>query len=296
MVPPPAGLLPVVKVLLTGMAIHPLKGHAEDYRVYRARIQKALDSLGDGPTLEEAYAQSEEAIHALRDHGLRTTKRLHLQDAELRAIVKMLMETLEELCIATPERTRQLLEVANQLGSAAEAEELRVVKASLADCLAVIRKEAERELSHTGGQHSADGITDLPGRPAAEAALVEACSAATPVCAVIMLVDRLSLYNRRYGHEAGDKVLRYFADSVRRSFDSPDAIYRWTGPAILLLREGTLDKVQAEARRILEPRLQFDFEVSSRTILLAIDACWSVLPMMVDPRLLINKIDAFVTF
>jgi len=62
-----------------------------------------------------------------------------------------------------------------------------------------------------------------------------------------------------------------------------------------LLREGTFDKVQAEVRRIMEPRLQYDFETSSRTILLAIDACWSVLPMMVDPRLLINKIDAFVT-
>ena len=50
-------------------------------------------------------------------------------------------------------------------------------------------------------------------------------------------------------------------------------IYRWTGPAILLLREGTVEKVQADVRRIMEP-----------------------LPMMVDPRLLINKIDAFVAF
>jgi GGDEF domain-containing protein len=295
MVPPPAGLLPVVKALLTGMAIHPLKGHAEDYRIYRARIQKSLDTLGDSPTLEEAYLQAEEAVHALRDHGLRTAKRLHLQDAELRAIVKLLMGTLEDLRIATPERTRQLMEVATQLDSAVEAEELRVAKASLADCLGAIRREAERELSHTGSEHPKDGITDLAGRPAAEAALVQACSAETPTCAVIMLVDRLPLYNRRYGREAGDKVLRYFVDFARRAFGAPDSIYRWTGPAILLLREGTLDKVQAEVRRILEPRLQYDFEVSSRTILLAIDACWSVLPMMVDARLLINKIDAFVT-
>jgi GGDEF domain-containing protein len=295
MVAAPAGLLPVVKALLTGMAIHPLKGHAEDYKVYRARIQKVMDSLGDSVTLEEAYPQAEEAVHALRDHGLRTAKRLYKQDTELRAIVKLLMETLEDLRIASPERTKQLMEVANQLGGAAEAEELRVVKASLADCLATIRKEAERELSLTGPPGT-DGITDLPGRPAAEAALVEACSGETPLCAVIMMVDRIALYNRRYGREAGDKVLRYFVDFVRRAFGAQDLLYRWTGPAILLLREGTLDKVQAEGRRILEPRLQYDFEVSSRTILLTVDACWSVLPMMVDPRLLINKIDAFLTY
>jgi len=295
-IPTPAGLVPVVKALLTGMAIHPLKGHADDYRVYRARIQKAIDALPEHPTLEEAYPQAEEAVHALRDHGLRTAKRLHMQEAELRGIVKLLMETLEELRIASPGRTQELMEVGNRLGLATETEELRVVKANLADCLAVIRKEAERDLSHTNADDPTDTITDLAGRPAAEAALVEACAAETPRCAVIMLVDRLSLYNRRYGRDAGDKVLRYFVDFVRRSFGAEGSLYRWTGPAVLLLREGTLEKVQGEVRRIMEPRLQYDFETSSRTILLAIDACWSALPMMVDPRLLINKIDAFVTF
>jgi GGDEF domain-containing protein len=290
------GLLPVVKSLLTGMAIHPVKGHADDYRIYRARIQKALDALGENPTLEEAYPHAEDAVHALRDHGLRTTKRLHLQENELRAIVKLLIETLEELRIATPDRTRELLEIANQLGAAVEAEETKVIKCSLADCLAVIRKEAERDLSNTGGDSQTDIATDLAVRPAAEAALVQACAAETPMCAVVMLVDRLPLYSRRYGHDAGDKVLRFFVDFVRKSFAAQGSLYRWTGPSVLLLREGTVDKVQADVRRIMEPRLQYDFETSSRTILLAIDACWSVLPMMVDPRLLINKIDAFVTF
>jgi len=291
---PPVGLMPVVKALLTGMAIHPLKGNAEDYRVYRARIQKVIDSLGDTTTLEEAYPQAEEAAHALRDHGLRTAKRLHTQDSELRGIVKLLMQTLEELRIATPERMQQLTEIGDQLSTSAEAEEIRLIKAELADCLEAVRKEAERDLSHSVGEVARDHTTDLESRPVAEAALVEACAGETAMCAVIMLVDRLPLYNRRYGHDAGDKVLRFFVDFVRKSFGE-GALYRWTGPSILLLREGTFDKVQAEVRRIMEPRLQYDFETSSRTILLAIDACWSVLPMMVDPRLLINKIDAFVT-
>ena len=290
----PPSLAPALKALMTGMAIHPLKGNAEDYRIYRARIQKALDSLGETPTLEEVFPKVEEAVHALRDHGLRTSKRLHLQETELRTVIKMLMETLEELRIATPERTRELMAVADQLGSALEAEELRVVRGHLGDCLTVIKKEAERDLSHSG-EAGTDKTTDLAGRPSAEAALVEACAAETPMCAVIMLVDRLPLYNRRYGHDAGDRVLRFFVDFVRHSFsDSP--LYRWTGPSVLLLRDGTTEKVQAEIRRVMEPRLEFDFDTPSRTILLAIDACWSVLPMMVDPRLLINKIDAFVTF
>ena len=114
------------------------------------------------------------------------------------------------------------------------------------------------------------------------------------MCVVIMMVDRLSLYHRRYGHDAGDRILRFFVDFLRHAFQD-GSMFRWTGPSVLLLREGPPDKVQREVRRILEPRIEFDFETPSRTILLAIDACWCVLPMMVDPRLLINKIDAFVT-
>ena len=292
-VPSTPDLLPVVKALLTGMAIHPLKGNAEDYQTYRARVQKAMDSLRALSTAEEVSRQAQEAVHALRDFGLRTAKRLHAQDGELRAIVHLLLETIKDIRIATPERTGQLMEIGDQLGSAVEPEEIRLAKSQLAECLAVIRKEAERELSHTGDQADRDRKIDLAARPAAEAALAQACAGETPMCAVVMLISRVPLYARRYGPDAGDRVLKFFVDFARNAFQQ-GSFYRWTGPSILMLCEGTVDKVQAEVRRVLEPRLEYDFETPSRTILLAIDASWAVLPMMVDPRLLINKIDAFV--
>jgi hypothetical protein len=37
-------------------------------------------------------------------------------------------------------------------------------------------------------------------------------------------------------------------------------------------------------------------ELSARTILLPIAARWEVVPMMADPRLVVNKIDSIVAF
>jgi diguanylate cyclase (GGDEF)-like protein len=167
-------------------------------------------------------------------------------------------------------------------------------KLGLSDCLAQIRKEAEREWTTAQVSEDRDSITHLMNRPQAEAALVEACASQMEQCAVILLVDRMQLYNQRYGWEVGDKVLRFFADFVKGAFKVADKAYRWTGPSVLLL-PGAVGKVNDEVRRVMEPRLQFEVEISWRTVLLPIGTKWTVLPLTVDPRLLVNRIDAFVS-
>ena len=288
-----ATALPIIKLLLQGIAAHAPKGDLADYRQFRARIVKVSDSLEEVPSLPEMEQQIQSAVNSLRDYTLRTDKRQQQQTSELRAIIQVLMDTLEDLSIARPERMQQLKEIARQLGSAVEGEELRGGKLKLSDCLAEIRKEADRQLADGHGESVKDSVTALEGRPTAEAALVQACASEVPWCAVVLLVDRLPLYNRRYGREAGDQVLRFFAEFVKRSFEGQGALFRWTGPALLLLMRGPADKVHAEVRKYVEPKLHCDLEIGSRNILLPIEVCWSVFAMMVDPRLLINKIDAF---
>jgi GGDEF domain-containing protein len=291
-VPVEPAALPVIKLLLQGIAIHSPKGHPADYGQFRAKIQKISDSLEEVRSSPEMELRAGSAVAALRDYMQRTDKRQEEQTSEFRAIVQLLMDTLEDLRIARPERMQQLKEIAEQLASAAEAEELRGGKLKLSDCLAEVRKEAERQLADGPGNEAKDSITGLDVRPAAEAALVKACASGVPCCAVIMLVERIPLYNRRYGHEAGDQVLRFFAEFVKRAFEGEAVLFRWSGPALLLLIPGQMDKIQVHIRKRIEPKLRCDLEIGSRNILLLIDVCWSVFSMMVDPRLLINKIDA----
>lgn len=72
--------------------------------------------------------------------------------------------------------------------------------------------------------------------------------------------------------------------------------FRWSGPAVLLLRPGTVDQAAPIIRRVLEQRIEYEVEMDARTILLPIAARWDVVPMMADPRLVVNKIDSFAAF
>jgi GGDEF domain-containing protein len=287
-------LLNIARVLLQGIGIHSPKEDANEHRLFCAKLQESSDYLAVSPSPEARLLQAESAVNLLRDYNLRAAKRQRLKEAEQAAIIRLLLATLEDLSIATPARMQQLKEIGQKLESAKGAEDLRLGKASLSECLAEVRKEAERQVAGSQGDAAKDAVTNLESRTAAEAALIAACASTDPLCAVVLVVDRLSLYSRRYGREVGDKVLHFFADYVKHSVARGATLYRWTGPAMLILLRGPMDKVQPEVRAILETRVQYECETGSRTVLLSVDASWSVFPMMVDPRLLINKIDGFV--
>jgi len=287
-------LLPVVRTALQGIAVYVERGETAEYQQFRNRMQSILNSIAEPEAPPDLMSIVHSAVTTLRDYGQRVQRSHQQHEMEMRAVMKALIETMMELAVGSPETMRNLQAAGAGVITAKEVEDLRQSKTDLENCLAAIRKEVERSAEAAGGQEMLDSVTGLAGRPAAEAALAGACSSGAPSCAVGMLIDRLPLFNRRYGREVGDQVLSFFAEFVQQSFVPHDSLYRWTGPGLVMLRDGSIDKVQAEVRRIMEPRLQYEVDTASRTILLSIDACWNVLPMMTDPRLLINKIDGFM--
>jgi GGDEF domain-containing protein len=287
-------LLPVLTALLQGIAIHAIKGDPELYRQFREKMMRAADLHQVESSVPEIAARAELATNLLHHHCARANEYFVSQISELRAVIELLVGTMADLAVAKPEYTRQLREIARQIHAADHGAALRQQKVDLEQCLSEIRQAAETGFHASPELAGLDPITDLNGRPAAEKALVEACSSQSPVCAVVLVLDRLKLYNRRYGREVGDKTLRFYADFVKRAFECEGSLYRWTGPALVMLRHGVVEKVQPEVRRILETKLQFDCETESRHLLLSIDSTSFVLPMMVDPRMVVNKIDSVV--
>jgi len=72
-------------------------------------------------------------------------------------------------------------------------------------------------------------------------------------CVLLCDVDRFKALNDRYGHQAGDRVLREVADAVRRESRASDAVYRFGGEEFLvLLAEQTIEGGVIVAERLLE--------------------------------------------
>ena len=279
---------------MEGISRHSVKGDVEEFRKFRSQIQHILQSLDEDRSTHEAHDSADQVVGLLKDYSHRTSKRLGQQ-----AVIKMLLDTFRDLAIAGPEGMRQLHELGGALASTSDGETLAQCKLKLSECLSGIRQEAERFRKDADGRTifgdaRKDRLTGLESREVAEVALSAACAAETPGCAIIIIIDRIAVYNVRFGRAVGDKVLQFFVDYLVQSLPSEASPFRWSGPAVLMLRPGTAEQAAPTIRRVLEQRIEYEVELAARTILLPIAARWEVVPLMSDARLVVNKIDSVV--
>jgi diguanylate cyclase (GGDEF)-like protein len=110
---------------------------------------------------------------------------------------------------------------------------LGLVASQVSIRLGTLRSFAQVEL-----QASTDSLTGLPNRRATESRLRRLLSDDETGSVAMADLDRFKLLNDRYGHEAGDRALRMFADAVREALRGDDWIGRWGGEEFLLIMPG----------------------------------------------------------
>ena len=141
-------------------------------------------------------------------------------------------------------------------------DEDKMTAASLAS-QAVVAFEAARLHRIVSKQALVDGLTGLANRRACEETLrAEAARAqrfAAPLAIVITDLDDFKEVNDRFGHQAGDAVLRDFARLLRESLRDIDVAARWGGEEFLLVLPGAdtdgAAHVAERVRRALEQRV-----------------------------------------
>lgn len=121
---------------------------------------------------------------------------------------------------------------------------LKTQKDELQAALATIRKLA-----------TVDELTALANRRHMNEVLVEeerrVRNSGQPTSVALIDLDFFKRYNDRYGHAAGDAVLRSFADAARGELRGADMLARWGGEEfLLLLPETDLAEAQMVIRRM----------------------------------------------
>ncbi|TXN24472.1 PleD family two-component system response regulator [Methylobacterium sp. WL9] len=102
-----------------------------------------------------------------------------------------------------------------------------------------------------------DELTGLHNRRYLDRQLVplfgEAAAQSLGLACLILDIDRFKSINDSYGHEAGDEVLKAFADRVRQHTRGIDIVARFGGEEVVIVMPGaTLVDAQAAGERIRE--------------------------------------------
>lgn len=130
----------------------------------------------------------------------------------------------------------------------------------------------------------------MPARAAAAATLAGWALSPTPPFAALFVVNRIALLNSRFGYAVGDQELR-------SRLTPADQIFRWSGPAFLALlnRPERIEKVRQHWRYVLPGKLERNFELSNRSVMLSISATWAVFTVAMPMDALVEQLDGFVT-
>ena len=92
-----------------------------------------------------------------------------------------------------------------------------------------------RAFQKTQLQASTDSLTGLINRRSAEEQMRSLLRSRRPFALALGDLDHFKQLNDTHGHEAGDRALRLFADTARRSIRDLDTIARWGGEEFVVL-------------------------------------------------------------
>jgi GGDEF domain-containing protein len=308
-------LLRVSTVLLEGIAKSALAYDRQEYAEFRATLQHLAETLTTTQDPDEMMTVAGAACQALESYNRGAQRMEGAQTVELRCMIEMLSQTLVSLAQASGQSVQMLQSIRNQVESARQLDDIRILRARLGDSLKAISDEAKRQreqgvmiLRHAkeaaecaAGNREDGAIDKVSGLPTAEKAEDQIAARLGPDSrhyAAVFVVDRVESVNLRYGRKAGDQVMQAYSCFMESKMAPSDELYRWRGPSFLMLleRSSSADAVRAELARLASTPQEHVLETDGGPVKISLGCAWTFvrLASCEIPGQVYQQIDRFV--
>jgi GGDEF domain-containing protein len=302
----------VITLLLQGLALHAVEGEPEEYERFRECVLKEIESFEADPA-NRLLMTTGAVLKQLEEYNRHTSRVLKAQALERQAMIAMLSQTIVKLGAVGERTAARLQEIESKLERASELDDVRSLRARLAECLENIRESrqqhwadsqavVENARSQMPGQGAGpaleipDAVTGLPDMRAALRELAAPSPDGLSLYVAAFAANRLRAINARFGYAVGDMILNAVKEQIEQRVSAGDRLFRWRGPCIVALmpRPDSLLNVRREVARIGSFRQERTIEIGNRMILLPITCVSTVIPAEGLPAETAAQVDAFV--
>lgn len=301
-------ILRVAQILVEGMAKSVVEHDPETYDRYLSHMLDISARFTERTYGSDCLVNAGAAVRSIEEYNDQTRLFLRKSREEYEGVVASLVHAVANLAPPASEGTKKLQLMHAQLSEAKSITDMKVARARIDDSLALVKEDAKRraaELATVNKQDSRpagapgvaagrDPLTGLPSPDDGQKMLAQLCAVEKGFLAVLTL-DRLQLYNARYGRSIGDQVLRFFGQKFKEHASSDLHVFRWSGPTFIALsnRVVPIEDARSDIKRICEKLPSCEVELETRSASLAVTSRWAVFPISGSMPALLRKIEVF---
>jgi diguanylate cyclase (GGDEF)-like protein len=193
--------------------------------------------------IEEVQVQVEDRLDRW---GTMTEEHLKGKADEVKELLIMLAKTAQSVGERDQRYTSQFGNLTAELKAIANLDDITTVRSSLVTKVTGY----ETKLKAIEKLASRDSLTGLGNRRGAEGRMDWCIAQEQTFCVVLVDLDGFKKVNDKYGHEAGDDLLKQFSEELQKNTRSTDMVARWGGDEFIVVLVSDLDHATPQIERI----------------------------------------------
>jgi diguanylate cyclase (GGDEF)-like protein len=260
----------------------------------RSKLTALAGALPPKSTAEAIEGTSQRAHHELSQWAEQAFLRYEASERDLKQIVAVIGNGIECVARRDERSARELGDLTRDFRAVADLNDHSAMRRSILEqanvltaCVTRMAEESNQSLDRLRVEvedyrarlmkseqlSSLDPLTGLKNRRCFEAELVGNIGGAKHFSLILIDLDGFKDINDRFGHLAGDQVLKHFAERLQRLFPSADLVARWGGDEFAVIITCGLKDAKARVHRIRRAGLgEYQLTVAKQSTTVSVDA------------------------
>ena len=260
----------------------------------RKQLTALAAALSPKSTPEAVEGTSQRARHELSQWAEQAFLQHEATERDLRQIVEVMAGGIASVARRDERAAREFGDLTRKFRAIATLSDLAMMRRSILEqanalttCVARIAEENNQTLDRLRAEvddyrarlskseqlSSLDPLTGLKNRRCFEAELAANISSAKHFSLILIDLDGFKDINDRFGHLAGDEVLKHFGARLQRQFPSADLVARWGGDEFAVIISSGLRDAESRVHRIRRAALgEYQLTIARQAVTVSVHA------------------------